>query len=204
LKETDSAFNMLAVSVVGSIAEHVLRGGSAPFLHAPVASEADPQIPISPDSFRLNLTRLPPSLRDLEGAYNTPLPQPPELLDFHIQGFRVPTPLTLPPPPPVRGAYEARVMQGIWATAPYLHNGSVPSLAELLKPAAQRVNQFKIGPAYDITNVGLAIDQSAFEQTMVATDCSNLNSGNSNCGHEFGTQLSPEEKEALLEYLKSL
>ena len=33
------------------------------------------------------------------------------------------------------GTYEARVLYGIWAAAPYLHNGSVPSLAELLKPA---------------------------------------------------------------------
>ncbi|WP_349770486.1 hypothetical protein [Bradyrhizobium barranii] len=33
------------------------------------------------------------------------------------------------------GAYEARVLQGIWAAAPYLHNGSVPTLAELLKPS---------------------------------------------------------------------
>ena len=52
-------------------------------------------------------------------------------------------------------------MQGIWAAAPYLHNGSVPTLAELLKPPAQRVKQFKIGPAYDTVNVGLAIEQTS-------------------------------------------
>jgi hypothetical protein len=40
------------------------------------------------------------------------------------------------PPPAVAGAaYESRVLNGIWATAPYLHNGSVPNLWELLKPA---------------------------------------------------------------------
>ena len=95
-------------------------------------------------------------------------------------------------------------MQGIWAAAPYLHNGSVPTLAELLKPPAQRVKQFKIGPAYDIINVGLAVEQTAFNQALTTTDCSNLNSGNSNCGHDFGTTLPDSDKKALLEYLKTL
>jgi hypothetical protein len=80
-------------------------------------------------------------------------------------------------------------MQGIWAAAPYLHNGSVPTLAELLKPADQRVTAFKVGPAYDTVNVGLAVQlqQTQFNYTLTTTDCSDLNSGNSRCGHEFGT-----------------
>jgi hypothetical protein len=101
-------------------------------------------------------------------------------------------------------AYEARVLEGIWAAAPYLHNGSVPTLAELLKPAAERVSSFKIGPAYDLANVGLASDQTRFGYTLQTTDCSDRNSGNSRCGHEFGTTLSQDEKKALLEYLKTL
>ena len=101
-------------------------------------------------------------------------------------------------------AYESRVLEGIWAAAPYLHNGSVPTLAELLKPAAERVSSFKIGPAYDIVNIGLAVDQTKFDYTLETTDCSDRNSGNSRCGHEFGTTLSSEEKKALLEYLKTL
>ena len=101
-------------------------------------------------------------------------------------------------------AYESRVLEGIWATAPYLHNGSVPTLAELLKPAGQRVASFKVGPAYDIVNVGLAAGQTRFNYTLQTTDCSDRNSGNSRCGHEYGTQLPPDEKRALLEYLKTL
>lgn len=101
-------------------------------------------------------------------------------------------------------AYESRVLEGIWAAAPYLHNGSVPTLAELLKPAAERVSSFKVGPAYDIVNVGLAVDQIRFDYTLQTTDCSDRNSGNSRCGHEFGTTLSQDEKKALLEYLKTL
>jgi hypothetical protein len=48
---------------------------------------------------------------------------------------------------PAKGFYEAGVMEGIWAAAPYLHNGSVPTLAQLLKPAADRVASFNVEPA---------------------------------------------------------
>ena len=102
------------------------------------------------------------------------------------------------------GAYEARVLQGIWAAAPYLHNGSVPTLADLLKPAKDRVSEFKIGPAYDIVNIGMAVSQPSTDQTLITTDCSELDSGASRCGHEYGTKLSNDEKKALLEYLKTL
>ena len=57
--------------------------------------------------------------------------------------------------------------------------------------------------AYDIANVGLAVEQPQFNYTVTTTDCGDLNSGNSNCGHEFGTRLSDPEK-ARLEYLKTL
>ena len=48
------------------------------------------------------------------------------------------------------------------------------------------------------------VQQSKFDYTLETTDCSERNSGNSRCGHEFGTSLSAEEKKALLEYLKTL
>ncbi|HSN23883.1 MAG TPA: di-heme-cytochrome C peroxidase, partial [Methylomicrobium sp.] len=103
-------------------------------------------------------------------------------------------------------AYESRVLQGIWATAPYLHNGSVPTLAALLEPVQKRPAEFKIGPAYDPEKVGLAVEQTKFDYVLKTTDCegANIKSGNSRCGHEFGTKLSKEEKAALLEYLKIL
>ena len=96
------------------------------------------------------------------------------------------------------------MLQGIWAAAPYLHNGSVPTLADLLKPAAERTPKFKIGQAYDPVNVGLAAEQQQFDFELETTDCSDLNSGASRCGHEFGAGLSADEKKALLEYLKIL
>lgn len=101
--------------------------------------------------------------------------------------------------------YEARVLQGIWATAPYLHNGSVPTLEDLLKPVSERPALFQIGPNYDPTGkVGLAADQTKFPGFTLHTGCQNRDSGNSNCGHDFGTWLKPEQKKALLEYLKTL
>lgn len=99
--------------------------------------------------------------------------------------------------------YEARVLYGIWAAAPYLHNGSAPTLAELLKPEKERVGAFKIGPAYDIENVGLAVEQSAPSATRLETGCDRM-SGASHCGHNYGVALSADEKRALLEYLKKL
>lgn len=100
--------------------------------------------------------------------------------------------------------YEARVLDGIWAAAPYLHNGSVPTLTELLKPAADRVMSFTPGPNYDIEAVGMATQQTRFSHVIELTGCDDNASGNSNCGHTFGTTLSDDNKRALLEYLKSI
>lgn len=112
--------------------------------------------------------------------------------------------LSINPPILNSGSYESRVLQGIWAAAPYLHNGSVPTLAELLKPPAQRVKSFKVGPNYDFDKIGLAKTQPIGSSVFKATGKSDLSSGNSNAGHDFGTWLSTSDKDALLEYLKSL
>ena len=100
--------------------------------------------------------------------------------------------------------YESRVLQGIWAAAPYLHNGSVPTLADLLNPVILRPLVFQVGPAYDTSRVGLASSQTKLNFTYLTTDCLLRNSGNSRCGHEYGTLFTSSEKTALLEYLKQL
>jgi hypothetical protein len=107
------------------------------------------------------------------------------------------------PGPIIPFRYESRVMQGIWAAAPYLHNGSVASLEELLKPSAERMKSFQVGPAYDSQTVGLARSQPQGKRYLrETTDCGNIDSGNSNCGHEFGTTLNPADKKALLVVLQ--
>lgn len=96
--------------------------------------------------------------------------------------------------------YKARPLNGIWATAPYLHNGSVPNLVELLKPAAMRVKSFHVGSQeFDPANVGFKNDP-----TKPVFDTTAKGISNSNQGHEYGAELSDSERRDLLEYLKSL
>ncbi|MEM7743738.1 MAG: di-heme-cytochrome C peroxidase [Pseudomonadota bacterium] len=97
-------------------------------------------------------------------------------------------------------SYKARPLNGIWATAPYLHNGSVPSLAALLTAEAERPETFTLGGwEYDPVDVGYA----PYEGPNAFTFDTRLE-GNSNQGHTWGTDLSPENKAALIEYLKTL
>ena len=100
-------------------------------------------------------------------------------------------------------AYESRVSR-LWATAPYLHNGSVPNLWELLTPAKDRKSSFMAGSRlFDPKNVGYVTDQSPFKTGTFVADPANAN-GNGNGGHEYGTALTPAERWAIIEYLKTL
>jgi len=103
-------------------------------------------------------------------------------------------------------AYEARVLEGIWAAGPYLHNGSVPNLWELLQPPAKRMKTFMVGSReFDPEKVGFAIDASPFNAAIdVSGACGGKDAGNSNCGHNYGTDLPDSDKWALIEYLKTL
>ncbi|MCE7796375.1 di-heme-cytochrome C peroxidase [Sphingobium sufflavum] len=97
-------------------------------------------------------------------------------------------------------AYKARPLDGIWATGPYLHNGSVPTLRALLLPAAQRPTSFLVGTReYDPANVGYSTSATAPGNSF-RYDTSLP--GNSNRGHEYGVK--PEDVPALLDYLKTL
>lgn len=96
-------------------------------------------------------------------------------------------------------AYKARPLNGVWASAPYLHNGSVPTLADLLLPPAQRPATFSVGRLeYDPVRVGYVQDGAAPFVVDTAVK------GNSNQGHLFGTTLAEDDRRALLEYLKTL
>ena len=99
--------------------------------------------------------------------------------------------------------YVVPFLDGIWLRAPYLHNGSVPTLRDLLNPAAQRPQLFWRGyDVYDQDNVGF-ISQGG-EAERVGTPYDTTLRSNGNNGHEFGTALAEEQKQALLEYLKGL
>ena len=105
-----------------------------------------------------------------------------------------------PPIQTVFNSYKARPINGIWASAPYLHNGSVPSIYDLLLPAAERPVTFYVGNIeLDLVKVGHVYSEapntSLFDTRL---------RGNSNAGHEYGTQLDDEARWELVEYIKSL
>ena len=106
-------------------------------------------------------------------------------------------------------AYKVRPLNGVWATPPYLHNGSVPNIYALLSPVSERPAKFYLGNReYDPVNVGYRTDKldGGFEFDTSLR-------GNRNTGHEFanekkegviGPLLAPEERRALVEYIKTL
>jgi hypothetical protein len=131
-------------------------------------------------------------------------------------------------------AYKARPLNGIWATAPYLHNGSVPTLYDLLLPShlrtvlkdgetmrepksTDRPLSFHVGSReFDAERVGFKTDDSPITTFSDGTsllpfrfdivdEFGNPIPGNYNSGHEYGSsELSHEERLELVEYLKTL
>ncbi len=110
--------------------------------------------------------------------------------------------------------YQAPPLDGIWATAPYLHNGSVPTLATLLK-SSDRPSRFYRPPStdfehYDTEHVGWKFERPSdqpeasppFEKTRSLFDSSRFGLGNG--GHTFGDGLSDGDRSKLIEYLKTL
>lgn len=100
--------------------------------------------------------------------------------------------------------YKGRPLNGIWATAPYLHNGSVPTLWELLREGSQRADRFWVGSReFDPVNVGYKTSEG-LNEFHVKDEQGKIRPGNSNLGHEYGTRWTDEQKWAVIEYMKSL
>ena len=98
-------------------------------------------------------------------------------------------------------------MQGIWAAAPYLHNGSVPTLYDLLLPPGQRPASFYVGTReFDPMRVGYrttAGPDNPFLLVAVGAGGKSVR-GNSNLGHDYGNAaFSDHQRWAIVEYLKS-
>jgi hypothetical protein len=98
--------------------------------------------------------------------------------------------------------YKGRPLQGIWATPPFLHNGSVPNLWEMLLPPAQRSKTFYMGTReFDPKNVGYETAKSADNSFLFDTSLP----GNANAGHDYGNAgLTDADRWALVEYMKTL
>jgi mono/diheme cytochrome c family protein len=117
--------------------------------------------------------------------------------------------------PQVIAAYKPRPLAGVWATAPFLHNGSVPTVYDLLSPVSERPKTFRVGSReYDTQRLGLKQPESGYWVYDTSLD------GNHNTGHEFnvgykaykegdppshgliGPLLTPDERLAIIEHLK--
>lgn len=130
-------------------------------------------------------------------ANKVPLSKQEEMDGYRINCLRAPN------------AYKARPLNGIWATAPYLHNGAVPSIYALLSPHAERPASFYLGDLeYDVKNLGY---RSTKKKHYFKLDT--RKTGNSNKGHEFsntkgkgviGRQLTESERYDIIEYLKDI
>lgn len=93
--------------------------------------------------------------------------------------------------------YRAKPLNGVAFTGPFLHNGSVRTLTDLLKAPADRPTSFYVGSTeFDAQNVGYVNEgEFLFDATI---------RGNSNAGHSYGVELSASDKVALIEYIKSM
>jgi mono/diheme cytochrome c family protein len=110
--------------------------------------------------------------------------------------------------------YVPPPLDGIWCRGPYLHNGSVPTIVDLLRAPEDRPESFYNGgdTGYDLARLGLPYDEEtrpdgrrigrrgSDRQFLFDT----RGKGNSNAGHEFGVDLDDDDKRSLLEYLKQL
>jgi mono/diheme cytochrome c family protein len=127
---------------------------------------------------------------------------PAQVVEMH--GYR-----EMPLPPAPVAVYKAAPRDGVWATPPFLHNGSVPNIYEMLIPAKQRTKRFYVGREFDPVKLGLdttATSGGYIRDTTLP--------GNSNAGHSFengprghgviGPLLTEEQRWAIIEYLKSI
>jgi len=131
-------------------------------------------------------------------ANNIPVPERQRMNGHRANGIRAPL------------QYKARPLNGIWATSPFLHNGSVLTLWELLSPYAERRPSFRLGTRqFDPVRVGYVSAGDFRLDTSKA--------GNRNTGHLFdvptpanrglgiiGRPFTSDERRALVEYLKTL
>jgi hypothetical protein len=115
------------------------------------------------------------------------------LADLESQGYEAPKEFGVRS----TGKYWAATLNGVWARSPYLHNGSVRTMHELLTSPAQRAKTFHRGSrVFDEKEMGYT-DEGAYVLDTAG-------SGNLNSGHDYGTKLSDNEKRDLIEYLKTL
>ena len=173
--------------------EYVFSGQMAPFLPPPYTG-----LPMAPNEV-VRKTMAQHLLAKALGKLNLTDAQ-----KIDLNGFR-----EFPLPPAPVGVYKAAPRDGVWATPPFMHNGSVPNLYEMLVPAKQRTKKFYIGREFDPVKLG--VDTSGNSgKFLLDTSLP----GHSNAGHSFengprgngiiGPLLTDAQRWAIIEYLKSI
>jgi hypothetical protein len=101
-------------------------------------------------------------------------------------------------------------LDGVWASAPYFHNGSVPTLWHVLNPENRPTVWHRTSTELDASKVGLTVE--SLEETPKRIRDSSVKRtyfdtrvlGKSASGHDFPLELTADERTAVLEYLKTL
>ncbi|MBP3955178.1 hypothetical protein J8F10_07775 [Gemmata sp. G18] len=181
-------------------AEYFTRRTAVPGALAPVFKgtmfEGQQEVPAA-IQFLATLTRITEA--DLDRAAKTPADRARLLGDRPLPQLPK-TPAELQQLVSALHAYKATPLTGVWSTAPYLHNGSVANLYELLLPPEKRMKSFYLGHReFDPKHVGHRT--GPFEHGYKYDTAL---PGYSNRGHEYGTGLADGDRWALVEYLKTL
>ena len=175
-----------------------------------IAIGTDPKMATNASRYVVNSLesgeQVPASEQLGEVAFTAVFTKSMELIRFFIDGISAFLDhFTLTQPTPL--AYKGRPLDGIWATAPYLHNGSVPNLYELLLPEEERTEQFCVGiKKFDPQKVGF-ITEKECPSGVVGTELDTTLEGNWNTGHTediYGVKFTDEQRWQLVEYQKTL
>jgi mono/diheme cytochrome c family protein len=172
---------------------YVLTKQLAPYMPEPFKDQ--PLVPMGVEKMTITLSLLATAEKKLNLT-------PEETVKLH--GYR-----ELPMPPRPERSYKAAPRDGVWAEGPYMHNGSVPNLYEMLIPAKERTKKFYVGQEFDPVKVGVDTSGNSGKFLVDTTF-----EGNSNQGHSFesgplgngiiGPLLTDQQRWALVEYLKSI
>lgn len=104
----------------------------------------------------------------------------------------------------VEGGYVAPPLDGVWATAPYLHNGSVPTIDVLLNSKSRPEYWMRSFNSNDYNMDKLGWNYETVDTTLNSRTYDTTLSGYTNTGHKFGDDLADDERKAVIEYLKTI
>jgi mono/diheme cytochrome c family protein len=188
LSKTHEISDLLKVAVAGTLAGKKLalsKEAAAAFFKIPRPPVLEAGAPFPPDS---HPRRSPEKVAQLQTCFSR---------DSRFLG------------------YTSRPLSGIWATAPYLHNGSVPTLYDLLSPPDERSREFYVGTReYDPKDVGYVTKKEELVEGKILNPGNtflyetrypdrSVIDGNSNVGHDYG-RIEPDDRRKIIEYLKIL